>query len=216
MTYSQCTIEPVGKTMSTGNNPDGAIIVDILEPLAPNTGNWNPIVGPETRGLTLPPGSNETIIEEARRVLRRCVPPMTPATNQTGLVVGYVQSGKTMSFTTLAALARDNGYQMVIVIAGTYHLPLLSNRGRELLQTYAWIDREVVTHGGTSTNRGFGMISHIAVQDTLAEWEDNSVPVSERRTVLITVMKHHGRASVSHRRVEPDRLAANSHSHNRR
>ncbi|MEX5623997.1 hypothetical protein ABFV62_28125, partial [Pseudomonas syringae] len=36
-----------------------------------------------------------------------------------GLVVGYVQSGKTLSFETVIALARDNGYGVIIVLAGT-------------------------------------------------------------------------------------------------
>ena len=37
----------------------------------------------------------------------------------TGLVLGQVQSGKTLSFTAVAAMARDNGYRVVIVITGT-------------------------------------------------------------------------------------------------
>jgi len=36
----------------------------------------------------------------------------------THLVVGYVQSGKTMSFTSLIELALDNHYKMVVVLAG--------------------------------------------------------------------------------------------------
>ena len=38
---------------------------------------------------------------------------------RTGLVVGYVQSGKTLSFTTVAALACDNRFPVVIVLSGT-------------------------------------------------------------------------------------------------
>ena len=37
----------------------------------------------------------------------------------THLVVGYVQSGKTMSFTALSALAKDNGYRLIVYLAGT-------------------------------------------------------------------------------------------------
>lgn len=37
----------------------------------------------------------------------------------THLVVGYVQSGKTMSFTALTALAHDNNYRIIIYLAGT-------------------------------------------------------------------------------------------------
>lgn len=56
---------------------------------------------------------------EAHRILGRCVSPTETDAEATGLVVGYVQSGKTLSFTTLTALARDNGYGVVILIAGT-------------------------------------------------------------------------------------------------
>ena len=34
-------------------------------------------------------------------------------------MVGYVQSGKTLSFTTVTTLARDNGFPLVILFAGT-------------------------------------------------------------------------------------------------
>lgn len=47
-----------------------------------------------------------------------CGSPEQKTNSETGLVFGYVQSGKTMSFTTLTALAKDNDYQIVIVIAG--------------------------------------------------------------------------------------------------
>jgi hypothetical protein len=54
----------------------------------------------------------------ASQILGRCIPPTEPG-SETGLIVGYVQSGKTLSFTTVAALARDNQYPLIIVIAGS-------------------------------------------------------------------------------------------------
>lgn len=36
----------------------------------------------------------------------------------THLAVGYVQSGKTMSFTSVLAMARDNGYRVAIILTG--------------------------------------------------------------------------------------------------
>ncbi|MCZ9343248.1 endonuclease, partial [Streptomyces sp. TRM76130] len=39
-----------------------------------------------------------------------------------GLVVGYVQSGKTANFTGVTAKAVDAGYRLVIVLAGTLNL----------------------------------------------------------------------------------------------
>src|SRR5438132_2270681 len=114
--------------MSAGDN-QCPLIVDIL-PNVPVAGGWNPVPGTEANRLTFPTGACEQIIEEALRILRRCVPPTALATSQTGLVIGYVQSGKTTSFTTLAALARDNGYRMVIVIAGTTEPLFFQTRDR--------------------------------------------------------------------------------------
>src|SRR5581483_12377082 len=39
-----------------------------------------------------------------------------------GLVVGYVQSGKTANFTGVIAKAIDAGYRLVIVLGGTLNL----------------------------------------------------------------------------------------------
>src|SRR5437660_687653 len=81
---------------------------------------WLPSVGHETIALLqqLPEKSRETVRDEAFSVLSHCVPPTDANGQETGLVIGYVQSGKTMSFTTVSALAQDNNYQMIIVITG--------------------------------------------------------------------------------------------------
>ena len=39
-----------------------------------------------------------------------------------GLVMGYVQSGKTANFTGVVARAADSGYRLVIVLAGTWNI----------------------------------------------------------------------------------------------
>src|SRR5947209_1681023 len=88
---------------------------------APNRGRlWMPRVGEETMSLLqdFPEDNRDTVRDEAVAVLSRCVPPTASCGHETGLVVGYVQSGKTMSFTTVSALAQDNQYQMIIVITG--------------------------------------------------------------------------------------------------
>ncbi len=58
--------------------------------------------------------------EETCDILSHCNPHnASESAETTHLVVGYVQSGKTMSFTALTALALDNGYRVVIYLAGT-------------------------------------------------------------------------------------------------
>lgn len=59
--------------------------------------------------------------KETVDILSQCLPPNfsgVERTRTTNLVVGYVQSGKTLSFTALSALAKDNGYRIIIYFAG--------------------------------------------------------------------------------------------------
>lgn len=57
---------------------------------------------------------------ETAEIMSHCNPHDAVSNPETThLVFGYVQSGKTMSFTALTALARDNGYRVVIYLAGT-------------------------------------------------------------------------------------------------
>jgi hypothetical protein len=52
------------------------------------------------------------------RVLRQLKPPTTPEFDVRGLVLGYVQSGKTANFTAVIAKAADAGYRLVVVFSG--------------------------------------------------------------------------------------------------
>lgn len=60
----------------------------------------------------------QNVCNEAVDILSRCIPADKEG-SITNLAVGYVQSGKTMSFTMLTALAADNGYKMIIYLTGT-------------------------------------------------------------------------------------------------
>src|SRR5688572_18932429 len=53
-----------------------------------------------------------------------------------GLVMGYVQSGKTANFTGVVARAADAGYRLIIVLAGTWNI--LRN------QTQRRLDKELL------------------------------------------------------------------------
>ena len=79
-----------------------------------NIDTWQPIVGTETQQLLeylkLDAVSTKRLLDETMEVLSLCGSPQQKTNSETGLVFGYVQSGKTMSFTTLTALAKDNDY----------------------------------------------------------------------------------------------------------
>ena len=62
--------------------------------------------------------AKDTLVEEARYLLSNGVNPINTIGNNTGIAIGYVQSGKTMSFTTLTTLAIDNGFKIIVYFAG--------------------------------------------------------------------------------------------------
>lgn len=107
-----------------------------LPPQLPRGALWQPVIGPEAiellRHKRLPDDGAAAILESAALILGRCLPPGGANGQRTGLVVGHVQSGKTLSFTTVIALARDNGIPLVIVAAGTKN-PLLTQTVDRLL-----------------------------------------------------------------------------------
>ncbi len=61
----------------------------------------------------------DSIVSTASKILGQCPRPDATAGRATGLALGKIQSGKTLSYTTLVALAIDNGYRVTVVLAGT-------------------------------------------------------------------------------------------------
>lgn len=161
-------------------------------------GRWNPFVGGETTELLrsnskFVDGSGnlneagQRVLDEAYRIMQVCGNPEVPANNETGIVIGYVQSGKTLSFTTLTALARDNNYQIVIVIAGT-SVPLVNQSTDRLIRDL----RLNIRYDGkwTLLKNPSRAEDRETIETTLAQWADPTFPNDRCRTVLITVMKN--------------------------
>ncbi|WPR64378.1 Z1 domain-containing protein [Glutamicibacter protophormiae] len=85
-----------------------------------------------------------------------------------GLVVGYVQSGKTANFTGITAKAIDAGYRLIIVLTGTIELL----RG----QTQRRLDRELVGEenilGGRDRNNADAVRGVDYIGDGDSDWLD--------------------------------------------
>ena len=170
----------------------------IIEPVGDGIGSdhWVPTVGPETMNFledVVPDKSQETVCNAAVSILAKGTPPTVQAGDETGLVVGYVQSGKTMSFEAVAALARDNDFQVVIVIAGrsTSLLEQSSSRLRQDLglddpvRPRRWILFKNPAQGDALATQ--------AIRNVLEEWRDPNSRAEFKTTVLVTVLKHHQR-----------------------
>lgn len=168
----------------------------IVEPIPKPAGErWTPTARQETLeflSAVVPEESRQGICQAAASILAKGADPTGEAEQTTGLVVGYVQSGKTMSFETVAALARDNSFQIVIVIAGIANHLLDQSTGRlrrdlrldEPNRARRWIQLRNPSADDTTVQ---------AIRDALDDWCDPDTPEEFKKTVLITVLKHHGR-----------------------
>lgn len=67
------------------------------------------------------PGEAVLAVDESTsQILAQCANPLERGDRRKGLVVGYVQSGKTANYAGLIAKAVDAGYRIVIVLAGMH------------------------------------------------------------------------------------------------
>src|SRR5260370_128548 len=166
---------------------DGDQIIVVPDAEGIPEGNWVPTVGPE--GLeflqtVVPEASRDSVREAAISILAKGTPPTAAAGQETGLVVGYVQSGKTMSFETVAALARDNAFHLVIVVAGTSNPLFEQSTGRlrrdlrldEPGRERRWIQFQ---------NPGDDDATVQALPDVLADWRHSATPQTFKQPHLI-------------------------------
>lgn len=155
---------------------------------------WNPVVGEQLRGTLqlqskLSDAERGVIEQQTVSILGKSVSPTVSQGQETGLALGYVQSGKTLSFTCVAALASDNRFPLVIVITGTSEL-LFQQSVRRLRQDLG-IDNPVIH------DRRWQFFENPRLQNNhqdriravLAEWQDPRF--RDEQNCLIAVMKHH-------------------------
>lgn len=74
----------------------------------------------------LPDHEGDKLIRVARAVLDH----FEPERPRTGLVLGHVQAGKTLSITTLVALAADQGFRVIIALLGVTNILVQQNEKR--------------------------------------------------------------------------------------
>ena len=166
----------------------------IIEPIPqPARGRWAPVAGPETfdfLSAVVPEGSQDSVLDAAVSIMAKGVPPTGQAGHETGLVVGYVQSGKTMSFETVTTLAHDNAFQVIIVVAGIAN-PLLEQSTGRLRRDLRLDDPDRPRRWIQFQNPSADDATVPAIRDVLDDWRDPDTPEEYKKTILITVLKHH-------------------------
>lgn len=158
-------------------------VVDIVIEHDPGA-RWEPVVGEETQAflarLRLPAADTDgrrRLLNEAWSVLARCAPPSVEE-RETGLAIGYVQSGKTTSFTTVSALARDNGFRLLIICTGLT-VSLFEQSAERLRRDLRIQER---------SDRQWLFVKNPRPTAEMEQMVETAL--DEGRTVLITVMKN--------------------------
>lgn len=113
--------------------------------------------------------SIQVLADSTEKVVERISnPERAEAYQAKGLVIGYVQSGKTANFTGVIARAADAGYRLIIVLAGT------TNNLRQ--QTQRRIDKELVgieflEHDYADDDDYSAFLSHGALPSTIGAFD---------------------------------------------
>jgi hypothetical protein len=161
-----------------------------------NDGSWAPEYGEESEKLLNKifgddTDAKEKVKEETYHIMKLCGNPSEETNNDTGLVFGYVQSGKTLSFTTLTALARDNNYQIVIILAGISRNLVNQSFNRLLndLDINQGFHRKWVMLNNPKEPIRYPQDKN-TIQRELQNWKKLNTPDDFKKTLLITVMKN--------------------------
>lgn len=110
----------------------------------------------------------------------------------TGLVVGRVQSGKTLSYEGVIALARDNDFAVVVVISGVSN-PLLAQGEGRLKRDLTKADADAwnfLSPADTQQAPDFVERELVRVRDN---WTNASTPRAWRQTAVVVVLKNYNR-----------------------
>ena len=77
-----------------------------------------------------PSAAIDNIVQNSVEIFSHCVKSDERSRQNTGIIIGKVQSGKTSNFIALTALAFDNGYNIAIVLGGNKKILLSQNKER--------------------------------------------------------------------------------------
>jgi len=154
--------------------------------IQPTVSNFEIAEGLRTRDLIsrltkLDSDERDNLINETTEILSQCVNPVNTIGTATGIAIGYVQSGKTMSFTTLTALALDNGFRIVIYFAGI--------KVNLLEQTTKRLKKDLHTDGDNA--RFFKVYQSPSVSDNIHGKIQSALRLNHKPAILITVLKHY-------------------------
>lgn len=159
---------------------------ETIKIIQPSISNFPIVRGERTADLIsrftrLDNDERENLLNETTSILSQCVNPVDTIGSTTGITIGYVQSGKTMSFTTLTALAIDNGFRIVIYFAGI--------KNNLLEQTTKRLKKDLLTEGDNA--RLFKVYQSPTILEDVHTKIQQALKLNHKPAILITVLKHY-------------------------
>jgi hypothetical protein len=151
-----------------------------------------PIVGDTFAGFleeVVRPEARPAVRSSAVDVLRGA---LSAGPASTGLVVGRVQSGKTLSYEGVISLARDNGFAVVVVISGISN-PLLAQGQRRLKKDLAAASPSGWTFLDPADNLQGPDHVERELTRVKANWLDPATPQAYKETAVVVVLKNYNR-----------------------
>jgi hypothetical protein len=157
---------------------------------------WSPQIGTvfSTFIEAQPLEAQISVQESSLKILGRCRNPGSIGDQKSHLVVGEVQSGKTMSFTGVIALARDNKIPVIVVLGGT-KVTLVQQTVTRLTS-----DLRVGGDGGVNPWALYEVHNKVEpeksiqkkrseINQILDQWNDPNVPSEFCPTIVIATVK---------------------------
>lgn len=162
-----------------------------LTPASPTNGGGELVLGETFEGFL-----QNVVEEQARDAVRASAievlgGALKAGPGTTGLVVGRVQSGKTLSYEGVISLARDNGFSLIIVISGISN-PLLAQGERRLKQDLGSADKDGWLFAVPNDKQQSMKQIEQQLQNVQANWSSDSTPKAYKQTAVVVVLKHHG------------------------
>ncbi|MCF6140981.1 Z1 domain-containing protein [Flavobacterium sp. K77] len=159
-------------------------MADTIKIINENKSEFNIIQGSRTLDLInrltkLDSQEKETLLHESESILKNCINPVETIGSTTGIAIGYVQSGKTMSFTTLTALAIDNGFRIIIYFAGI--------KNNLLEQTTNRLKKDLLTDSDNS--RFYKVYQNPTIKNNVHLKIKGALLLNQKPAILITILK---------------------------
>lgn len=158
---------------------------EMIKIIQPTTTSFPIVQGERTADLLgrftkLDYDERENLLNETTSILSQCNNPVETVGSTTGITIGYVQSGKTMSFTALTALAIDNGFRIVIYFAGI--------KNNLLEQTTKRLKQDLLTESDNS--RFYKVYQSPSIKTNGHNDIKGALKLNRKPAILITVLKH--------------------------